>query len=83
MQKDHSQKYENYEQNNFDGKSKYTEKLVNQLCIKLVGRLKDKSGKIIYIHSKQLRDTQTDLKYDVKNSKGISGVKNARLLKFI
>ena len=30
--------------------------------IKLLGRLKDKSNKIIYIHNKKLRDTQTKKK---------------------
>ena len=39
-------------------KDKHTVKLGNHPCTKLVGRLKGKSTKIIYIHSKQLRDTQ-------------------------
>ena len=34
----------------------------------LAGRLKDKSGQVIYTHDKQLRDTtkQKDTKYNVK-----------------
>ena len=43
---------------NLIGKGKYTEKVVNQPCAKLAGRLKDKSSKTIYICDKQLRDTQ-------------------------
>ena len=39
-------------------KDKYAVKEVNQPYIKIVGRLKDKSSKIISIHNKQLRDTQ-------------------------
>ena len=35
---------------NLTGKGKYIVKAVNQPCIKLVGRLKDKSSKIMYIH---------------------------------
>ena len=40
------------------GKGKYTLKVVYQPCTKLVGRLIDKSAKVIYIHIKHLRDTQ-------------------------
>ena len=36
---------------NLAGKGKYTVKVVNQPCIRLVGRLKDKSSKIMYIHN--------------------------------
>ena len=35
-------------------------KLVNFPCTKLVGRLKDKSSKIIYTHNKLLRNTQNN-----------------------
>ena len=41
---------------NIIGKGKYTVKVVNQPCTKLLERLKNTS-KIIYIHIKQLRDT--------------------------
>ena len=34
------------------GKGKYTVKVVDQLLIKLVGRLEDKGSKITYIHNK-------------------------------
>ena len=54
-----NQKYENYERNNLIGKGKYIIK-VDRSHLKLIGRLKDKSSKIIYIHNKQLRDTQKD-----------------------
>ena len=42
-------------------KGKHKEKVVDQLLIKLVGRLKDKSNKIIYINNEQL--------WDMKNKK--------------
>ena len=51
-------KYENCKRKNLIGKSKYTVKVIDQPLIKLEGSLKDKS-KIIYIHNKQLRNTQT------------------------
>ena len=44
---------------NLIGKRKNTVKVVDQPLIKLVGRLKHKSNKIIYIHNKCLRDTQS------------------------
>ena len=50
------------------GKGKYTGKEVNQPHIKLARKLKDKSSKIIYIHSKWYK-TGKGVKYDVKNSK--------------
>ena len=50
--KGHDQKYEKYRRKNHIGKVKYTVKVVAQPLIKLLGRLKDKSSKIIYIHSK-------------------------------
>ena len=34
------------------GRGKYTEKVVDQALVELVGRLKDKSSKIIYNHNK-------------------------------
>ena len=37
---------------NLIGKCKYTIKVINQQLINLVGRLKDKSSKIIYIYNK-------------------------------
>ena len=54
---------------NLIGKGKYTVKVVNQPLIKLVGRLNDKRNKVIYIHSKQLGDTQKNVIYGVINSK--------------
>lgn len=42
-------------------------------------RLKHKTSKIIYIHKNQLRDTQKDTKYDVKNIKHGCKGKNAEL----
>ena len=41
-------------------KGKYTVKLENQPHTKVVGRLADKSSKIIYIQDKQIRDTQNN-----------------------
>ena len=40
------------------GKGKHTLKVGNHPYTKLTGRLKGKRSKIIYIHNKQLRDTQ-------------------------
>ena len=34
--------------------------VINQPYIKLVGKLKDKNSKTVYIHNKQLRDTEND-----------------------
>ena len=44
--------------------------VVNQSCMKLVGRLKDKSSKIIHICNKQFKGytKERDVKYDVKTS---------------
>ena len=50
-------------------KGRYPVKVVYQPLTKLVGRLKDKSSKIIYVDNKQLRDTQKGMNCDVKNSK--------------
>ena len=44
----------------------YTVKVTKLPCVKLIGRLKDNSSKIICISSK---NTQTKMKYDVKISK--------------
>ena len=41
-------------------KGKHIGKVGNHPHTKLVGRLRDKSSKIIYIHNKQLRDTQNN-----------------------
>ena len=41
-------------------KGKHTVKVGNHPHTKVVGRLKDKNSKIIYIHNKQLRDTQNN-----------------------
>lgn len=38
------------------GKGKYTVKVGHQSLVKVEGRLKDKIGKVIYIHNKKLRD---------------------------
>ena len=50
------------ESRNLTGKGNYTKKkkkkVADQPLIKLIGRLTDKSNKIIYIHNKQVRDTQ-------------------------
>lgn len=49
------------ESRNLTGKGNYTKKkkkVANQPLIKLIGRLTDKSNKIIYIHNEQVRDTQ-------------------------
>ena len=43
------------------GKGKYIAKVVNQPFIKLVGSLKDKSSKIIYVHDKWIKDTQNKI----------------------
>ena len=45
-------KCQNDERKNLIGKGKYTIKVLDQTLTKLVGRLKDKSRKIIYIHHK-------------------------------
>ena len=42
------------------GKSKHTVTVGNHPNTKLVGKLKDKSSKIIYNHNKQIRDTQNN-----------------------
>ena len=42
------------------GKGKHTVTVENHPHIKLVGRLKNKSSKIICIHNKQLRYTQNN-----------------------
>ena len=42
------------------GKGKHTIKVGNHPRTKLVGRLQDKSSKIICIYNKQLRDTQNN-----------------------
>ena len=42
------------------GKGKHIVEVENQLHTKLVGRLKDKSNKIIYVQNKQLRDSQNN-----------------------
>ena len=47
--KDQNQKYENYDRKHFIGKGKYRVKVVNEPPKKLVGRIKIKSSKIIYI----------------------------------
>ena len=41
-------------------KGRYAVKVENHPSTKLVGMLKDKSSQIIYIHNKQLRDTQNN-----------------------
>ena len=43
---------------NLIGKIKIILKVVDQSFTELVGRLKDQSSKIIYIHNKYLRDIQ-------------------------
>ena len=58
------------------GKGKYTVKVVDQPPITLVEILNNKGWKIIYIHNKKLRDTQKDVRYDIKNIKRDGGVKN-------
>ena len=42
------------------GEVKHTVKVGNHPHTKLVGRLKDKTSKIIYSHNKQLRDIQNN-----------------------
>lgn len=44
---------------NFIGKGKHGIKVVDQLLVNVVGRLKDKSSKTIYRHSQYLRDSKT------------------------
>ena len=53
--------------------------------MKLLGRLKDRSSKIMYINNKQLKNTQKHVKYEVENRKlGGGGLsKNAELLQCI
>ena len=51
---------EDYEMKKLTSKGKHTIKVENHLHTKLVGRLKDKSSKIIYIHNKHLRDIQNN-----------------------
>ena len=48
------------------GKGIHAVKVVEQPLRKLVGRLKDKCSKIIYIYKKQLKDIQKYVKYDVR-----------------
>ena len=68
---------------NLIGKGKYKVKTGNQPCRKLVGRLKDKHN-IIYIYNKQLRDRHENVKHDIKNTKGRTGiVKNLALLQYV
>ena len=50
------------------GKGKHTLKVGNHPYTKLTGRLKGKRSKIIYIHNKQLRDTQNNYIKHTKNS---------------
>ena len=50
---------ENYKMKKLTDKGKHIVKIGNHPYAKLVGRLKDKSNKTIYIHNKQLRDSQT------------------------
>ena len=53
---------------NLIGKGKYTVKVVDQPLIKLVGRIKKQSSKIIYIHDRQLQDIQNKkVKNNVKS----------------
>ena len=54
-----NQKHDNQEMENFTSKGKHTEDIVNHLCRKLVGRIKGKSSKIIYIHSNQVEIHKT------------------------
>ena len=69
---------------NLIGKGKYTLKVVDQPLIKLVGRLKNKICKIIYIHNKCLRNIQQkDVKPDVININCEGGVKNTGLLECV
>ena len=50
-------KYKNFERKKLISNGKYTVKIVNQPGKKLVGRLKGKNSKIIYIRNRQLKDT--------------------------
>ena len=66
--KDHNEKYEDYEIKILVGRGKYTKnihKIVDLLYLNIVGGLKDKSGKIIYIHNKQLREIQNRKMYNI------------------
>ena len=54
----HNYKQENFKMERLTGKGKHRIKVGNHPHTKLVGRLKDKSSKIICIHNKQLRDAQ-------------------------
>ena len=44
----------------FTKKGKHVLKIGNHRHINLMGRLKDKKGKVICIHNKQLKDTQNN-----------------------
>ena len=55
-----NKKQKNYGMKKLTSKGKHIVKVGNHPHTKLVGRLKDKSSKIICIHNKQLRDTQNN-----------------------
>ena len=65
---DHNQKYENYKRKSLTQEGKYTVKVTGQPIIYLGGKLKDKSTKFMYVHNKQLKDTQ--------NQKNVKYIKN-------
>ena len=54
----HNYKQENFKMERLTGKGKHRIKVGNHPHTKLVGRFKDKSNKIIYIHNKHLKDKQ-------------------------
>ena len=49
---------DHHEMKNFTNKGKHKVHIVNHLCKKLVGGIKNKSSKIIDIHNNRVRDTQ-------------------------
>ena len=55
------------------GKGKHTGKVRNHPHTKLVGRFKDKSNKIIYIHNKHLKDKQNSQMYSMISKTVIRG----------
>ena len=80
--KDHNSQCRNCERKNFIGKGKHIVKVVDNPLVKQVERLKDKNGKIICNHNRQLRNAQKpkDVKYDVKNIK-CEGSKKCRIVR--
>lgn len=80
---DHNQKYENYKRKSLTQEGKYTVKVTGQPIIYLGGKLKDKSTKFMYVHNKQLKDTQNQKKCKIYQKHVGRGNKNAGILECV